>query len=73
MTSLNVKSVFVQSQAVQLKTDVNEDLYDEVLQTLEILKRLEKPDPPKVTGECLLTLFLLFQHRGAIQFNHFFL
>ena len=44
--------VFFLLQAVQLKTNVNEDLYDEVLQTLEILKRLEKPDPPLVTGAC---------------------
>ena len=84
--SLHVKIVFVQSQAVQLKTDVNEDLYDEVLQTLEILKRLEKPDPPKVTGELPPppspdSLPLVQDHRvtccyfcsGGIQGDYYFL
>ena len=60
-----------------MKTNVNEDLYDEVLQTLEILKRLEKPDPPLVTGACnakargpflgAVILACLFQWRARVK------
>lgn len=42
---------------ISLKDDVNSDLKEEVIITLEILKKLEKPSPPKVEGNgCIYSL-----------------
>ena len=41
----------VKFQAIDTMSDVNPDLKDEVMMTLEILKKLEKPPPPVVEGE----------------------
>ena len=38
-------------QNIENKSDVNGDLKEEALITLEILKKLSKPNPPDVEGK----------------------
>lgn len=38
-------------QAIESRSDLNPDLFEEVIQTIEILRRLERPGPPSAEGE----------------------
>jgi hypothetical protein len=45
-----VAIVNLRLQAVQRKADVNSDLQEEIVQTLELLKPLDTPQAPSVEG-----------------------
>ena len=47
------------SQSVEKRTEVNSDLKEEVQQTLEILKKLDKPAAPTVEGQYNLNVCIL--------------
>ena len=57
------ETVFLILQKIEGQADVNPDLKEEVVITLEILKRLEPPDPPCVTGILQHISFLFFYNR----------
>ena len=40
----------IKLQIIENKTEVNADLKEEALMTLEILKKLSKPNPPVIEG-----------------------
>lgn len=53
-------------QSIEQREELNCDLKDEVLLTLEILKKLEKPSPVEVEGKFIYSKIILETPRTSI-------
>ena len=61
-------------QNIENKSDVNGDLKEEALITLEILKKLSKPNPPDVEGKKVIYRTSEINHLVCVKYceRHFF-